>query len=137
MRGRGMMGDYYSQDYQTGCLADDEDNPMHTAMVAFFADALNLSEEELIIERSRGESLFAIASAEGLSDEEIVTLTQDFHTSFLESTDLDDEFFQNRYDRMQERWSGESSSSYPAGGCHGYGRSGNWGGMMGWFQPES
>ncbi|MBE0685472.1 MAG: hypothetical protein IH585_05685 [Anaerolineaceae bacterium] len=137
MRGRGMMGGYYGQSAQTGCLAGDVDNPMHTAMIPFFAEALGLSEDELNTRLSNGESLYAIAAEAGVSEEEFFSLMQDFHTSYWESADVDGSFFQNRYERMQERWSGEDSSGYPAGGCHGNGRSGNWGGMMGWFQPES
>jgi hypothetical protein len=137
MRGRGMMGGFYGQNAQTGCLAGDVDNPMHTAMITFFADALDLSEDELNKQLSDGESLSAIATEAGVTEEEFFTLMQEFHTSFWESADVDSEFFQNRFDRMQERWSGENASGYPAGGCHGNGRSGNWGGMMGWFQPES
>lgn len=137
MRGRGMMGGFYGQNGQTGCLAGDVDNPMHTAMITFFSDALDLSEDELNTRLIEGESLYAIAVEAGVTEEEFFTLMQEFHTSFWESADVDSEFFQNRYERMQQRWSGEGSSGYPAGGCHGFGRSGNWGGMMGWFQPES
>ncbi|PKO05330.1 MAG: hypothetical protein CVU41_11880 [Chloroflexi bacterium HGW-Chloroflexi-3] len=137
MRGRGMMGSFYGQNAQTGCLAGDVDNPMHTAMITYFADALGLSEDELNTRLSDGESLYAIAAAADFSEEEIYALMQEFHTSYWESADVDSEFFQNRYERMQERWSGEGSSGYPVGGCHGYGRPGNWGSMMRWFQPES
>jgi hypothetical protein len=110
---------------------------MHDAMLEYAAGVLNLSADEINTRILDGESLYQIAEAEGLSDDEIATLIQDFHTSFFESEDFDNEFFQSMYDRMQQRWSGEDSSGFGPGGCHGNGRSAGRGGMMGWFESES
>jgi hypothetical protein len=137
MWGRGMMGRYYAEEGQVGCILGDEENPMHDAMLEYAAGVLNLSADEINTRILDGESLYQIAEAEGLSDDEIATLIQDFHTSFFESEDFDNEFFQSMYDRMQQRWSGEDSSGFGPGGCHGNGRSAGRGGMMGWFESES
>jgi hypothetical protein len=137
MWGRGMMGRYYAEEGQVGCILGDEENPMHDAMLEYAAGVLNLSADEINTRILDGESLYQIAEAEGLSDDEIATLIQDFHTSFFESEDFDNEFFQSMYDRMQQRWDDEGYEGFPGGSCHGYGRSAGRGGMMGWFESES
>jgi len=95
MWGRGMMGRYYAEEGQVGCILGDEENPMHDAMLEYAAGVLNLSADEINTRILDGESLYQIAEAEGLSDDEIATLIQDFHTSFFESEDFDNEFFQS------------------------------------------
>lgn len=136
MWGRGMMGRYYAEEGQIGCVLGDEENPMHDAMLEYAAGVLNLSADEINARILDGETLYQIAESEGLSDDEIATLMQDFHASFFSSEDGSD-FFQGMYDRMQQRWSGEDVYGFGPGGCHGNGRSSGWGGMMGRYQPES
>ena len=137
MYGRGMMGGYFSQGNSSGCSFANQENPMHTAMLSYFSDALNISVDEIAKRMTEGETLFQIAAAAGLSEAEIGGLMQAFHASYFESSDLNNEFFQERLERMKQMWSGENFSGYPNGGCHSNGQFGNFGGMMRWLQPQS
>lgn len=72
MGGYGMMGWY------------DDESPMHDAMAAALADALELSVEELDARHEAGETLWEIAEAEGLSESEIQDLLLSAHDEALE-----------------------------------------------------
>ena len=137
MRGRGMMGRYFAEEDQVGCVLGNVENPMHDAMLEYAAGVLNLSADEINARILDGETLYQIAESQGLTDEEIVSMMQDFHSSFFSSEEGNSEFFQGMYNRMQEFWGDEGNEGFPGGGCHGYGRSAGRGGMMGWYQPES
>lgn len=136
MMGRGMMGRYYADENQVGCVLGDVENPMHDAMLEYAAGVLNLSADEINARILDGETLYQIAESQGLSNEEIITLMQDFHTSFFTSEDGNSGFFQGMYNRMQQMWDDEDFSGYPAGGCQGHGRFAGRGGMMGWDNSD-
>ena len=135
MMGRGMMGRFYADENQVGCVLGDVENPMHDAMLEYAAGVLNLSADEINTRILEGESLYQIAESQGLSNEEIIKMMQDFHTSFFTSEDNDSGFFQGMYNRMQQMWDDEDFSGHPGAGCQGYGRSAGRG-MMGWSNSD-
>lgn len=67
--GRGMMGGY-----GRGMMGSGGYGPMHTYMVDAFASALGMTSEELQAKIEAGETMWQIAQAQGLSDEEISAL---------------------------------------------------------------
>jgi len=124
--GYGMMGGY-------GWMGDG--SPMHEFMVNALADALGLSPEEIEARHDAGETLWEIASSEGLSEEEISDLLTTAHESALDEavsegwlTPEQAEWMQGHMDWM---WSEGGAGGF-GGHCGGGGWSGNntgWRGM--------
>ncbi len=73
MGGRGMMGGFTGQ-Y----------GPMHTTMVDAVAEKLGLKPEDVQSRLAAGETLWQIASATGLSDDQVRTALQDAHDVALQ-----------------------------------------------------
>lgn len=111
-----MMGEY--EGYAGGMMGfghmgwNSESGPMHEFMVASLAEALALSPEEIEERHDAGETLWEIAAAEGLSDEEIQDLMDSAHDDALEqavaSGWLSEEQAEWMDDHMEQMWSGEN-----------------------------
>jgi len=112
--GHGMMGGYAMYG---------EEGPMHEAMVAAVADALGLTPEEIEARHDAGETLWDIAAAQGLSDEEIQDLMLSTHDIALEQAVAEGLLTAEQAEwmvaRMGSMWTGEHNHS-----CDGTGRMG-------------
>jgi len=89
-------------------------------MVAAFAKALNLFAEEIEARHDAGETLWEIASAEGLSDQEIQDLMSGAHDLALEDAVANDWLTQEQAEWMDEHmvqmWSGDFGNGGHCGG---------------------
>jgi hypothetical protein len=130
--GSGMMGDYDghghgmmgSFGHGMGSGMMDEYGPMHESMVAALAEALNLSPEVLETRHDAGETLWEIAEAEGLGDEEIQELMFSTHDLALDDaianglmTTEQAEWMDAHMDQM---WSGDYQNGGFGGHCGGW-----------------
>jgi hypothetical protein len=68
-RGRGMMGGFGQ-----GMMGSGEYGPMHEYMEQALAAKLGLTEEEIEDKLAAGESMWSIAQAQGLTDDEVTAL---------------------------------------------------------------
>ena len=118
MMGSGMMG------------GDGEEGPMHEAMIDALAESLDLSPEEIETRHDAGETLWDIAEAEGLNDDELRELMFSSHGAALadavaygwltpEQADWMDE-------HMNQMWDGDYDH---CGGLSGDGSGVRWHGM--------
>ncbi len=119
MGGYGMMGSY-------GMYG--EEGPMHEAMIAAVAEALGLSPEEIEARHDAGETIWDIAAAQGLTDEEIRDLMLTAHDSALEQAVAEGWLTAEQAEwmdaHMESMWNGEYGNH-----CGGSG----WGNMsMNW-----
>lgn len=117
--GHGMMG-------WTG-----QEGPMHETMVKVFAEALNLSADEIEARHDAGETLWDIAITEGLSPEEIQELMFSSRDAALqeavEAGWLTPEQADWMDGHMNQMWDGEYNNHCGSG--TGYGPGGWWHGM--------
>jgi Spy/CpxP family protein refolding chaperone len=102
----GMMG------YGYGMMGwDGEEGPMHESMIDSLAESLDLSPQEIEARHDAGESLWEIAEAEGLSDEEIRELMFSSHDAALENAEINDWLTPEQSDWMNEHmnqmWDGD------------------------------
>ena len=126
--GPGMMGanDGFGSEYGHGMMGWDGDyGPMHEAMVAALADALDITPEEIEARHDAGETMWQIAEAEGLSAEEIQVLMFSAHDFALEDavangwmTETQAEWMDAHMDQM---WSGDYENGDFGGHCGGRG----------------
>jgi hypothetical protein len=105
--GRGMMGGFGGR----GMMGwNGEEGPMHEAMIAELAEVLGLEESEIEARHDAGETLWEIAEAEGLSDEEIQDLMFSAHDVALEEAVangwLTEEQAEWMEDHMNGMWEG-------------------------------
>lgn len=109
MQGGGMMG----RGQQGGASG-----PLHTYMVAAFADALNLTAEDLQAELDAGKTMWQVAEAKGLSIEEFQTLMVEARTAALKAAVADGVITQAQADWMLSRMQGRGGQGggYGAGG---------------------
>jgi hypothetical protein len=105
--GAGMMGRW----------GDGGFGPMHTGMVEAFAEALGLSPEEIETRLDAGESMYAIAQSQGLSNEEFFSLMVDARTKALEQAVADGVLTQEQADWMLERMNQRQATGYGPGNC--------------------
>ncbi len=84
MGGYGMMGGYDMMGGYGMYGMYGEEGPMHDAMIAAVAEALDLSPEEIEARHDAGETIWDIAAAQGLSDDDIRELMFTAHDSALE-----------------------------------------------------
>ena len=108
--GQGMMGRWSRGGY----------GPMHEYMVDAFAEALNLTHEELEAKLGDGETMWSIAQAQGLSDEEIADLMVEARTKALEQAVADGALTQEQADWMIQRMQEMQSAGFGPGYCHGF-----------------
>ena len=111
--GPGMMGGWG----QAGS------GPMHPYMVEAFAEALGLTPEELQAKLDDGETMYTVAQAQGLSDEEFSTLMVEARTTALEKAVADSVLTQEQADWMIQRMAQMQAQGFGpgAGGCGGFG----------------
>ncbi len=141
--GHGMMGDAYDHDYGHGMMGghglmgcDGEEGPMHDAMVAALAQALDLTPEELEARHDAGETMWQIAESEGLNADEIQDLMLSAHDSALEDAVADGQLTEEQASwmdtHMDQMWGGENVDGGFGGHCEG----GGWN-VMSPFQGEN
>ena len=117
--GQGMMGGWGQGGY----------GPMHEYMEDAFAEALNLTHEELEAKLADGETMWSIAQAQGLSDEEIADLMVNARTKALEQAVADGVLTKEQADWMTQRMQETQSAGFGPGYCHGFsgqGRGSGW-----------
>lgn len=121
--GQGMMG--------AGMMGwDGDEGPMHEAMIGALAEALGLSAEEVEARHDAGETLWDIAEAEGLNDDEIRELMFTAHDTALAEAVQDGWLSQGQADWMDEHMEQMWDDDY--GHCDGDDRPGpgaRWHGM--------
>jgi len=114
-RGYGMMGG-------RGMMGDGTTGPMHTYMIEALAPRLGLSVEDLQARIDAGETPYQIAQAQGMTDEQIVTLMSEAHTEALQAAVDAGVITQEQADWMSQRMGqmGQNGGrGYRAGGCTG------------------
>ena len=88
-----------------------EEGPMHEAMIDALAESLDLSPEKIESRHDASESLWEIAEAEGLSDEEIRELMFSSHDAALEDAEVDGWLTPEQADwmdkHMNQMWNGD------------------------------
>ena len=118
MMGSGMMG------WQGG------EGPMHEGMIASLAESLDLSPQEIEASHDGGESIWEIAAAEGLTDEEIRQLMFSTHDAvFTEAMNeglLTSDQADWMNDHMNQMWTGDDDH---CGGMSGNENGVRWHGM--------
>jgi hypothetical protein len=132
--GRGMMGGWsgrgsgmWGRGLRPGEAADTGDyGPMHDQMIETFAQAFDLSVEELEERLIAGESMWNIAEGSGLSFEQFRDLMLEARNKALSQAVTDglisQEHFQWMQSRMSQMWSGEYQPGFAS--CHGGGQRG-------------
>ena len=123
--GHGMMAGY-GRGYGHGMMGwNGEYGPMHEAMVAVIADALDITPEEIEARHDAGETMWQIAEAEGLSAEEIQALMFSAHDFALEDAVADGWMTEEQAEwmdaHMNQMWSGDYENGDFGGHCGGRG----------------
>lgn len=123
--GGGMMG--WRGQAQTGAYG-----PMHTYMINALAQAFGLTPEELQARHDAGETMWDIAQAQGLSEEQFAEVMLQARTSALQQAVADGVLTQEQADWMLSRMNQMHANGFGpgTGGCTGAGPAGR-GGMMG------
>ena len=111
--GRGMMGGY-----GRGMMGNGTYGPMHTYMVDALASALGMTSEELQAKIEGGETMWQIAQAQGLSDEEISALMLAARSDALQKAVEAGALTQEQADWMTAHM---QASGMTPGFCHGAG----------------
>ena len=93
--------------------------PMHEYMVPAFADALGITPEELQSRLDDGETMWDVARAQGLSDEEVYEVMEAAHSKALEQAVEAGVLTQEQADWMDEHMDQMHGESFTSGGCHG------------------
>ena len=109
--GRGMMGGYGSVMMGNGTYG-----AMHTYMVDAFASALGMTSADFQAKIEAGETMWQIAQAQGLSDEEISTMMLTARSDALQKAVEAGVLTQEQADLMNEHMQG---SGMTPGFCHG------------------
>ena len=129
----GMMGGYvhgygHGMHVLSGAEGMDwngEHGPMHEAMIATFAEALDLIPEEIEARHDAGETLWEIAEAEGLSAEEIQDLMFSTHDFALEDAVANGWMTEEQAGwmnaHMEQMWSGDYQNGSFGSHCGGGG----------------
>lgn len=118
---RGMMGGY----------RDNAEGPMHDAMVAAAADALDIDPAEMEERLEAGETLYSIAEEKGLTLEEFRTLQDDIRKNAIAAAVAEGAITQEQADWMLERMEYREKNG-GGSGCGMHGGRGVTGGGRGW-----
>ena len=112
----GMMGNWGEDGY----------GPMHTSMVEAVAEALGMTTNELQARLDKGETFYAIAQSQGLTDEQIQTLLDQAHDKALDKAVETGTITQEQADWMKEHHDQMWQNGTRAGqsGCMNGGRRG-------------
>lgn len=105
-----------------GMMGDDQDGLLHDQMVTVFAEKLGITVEEINTMLDSGETLYSIALAKGLTDEEITTLMVETRDQAIDQAVADGTLTQTQADWMKSRsnmMGTDSSSTRGSGGFRG------------------
>ena len=122
--GRGMMGGWGNRGSGPGMmgrLGQDGYGPMHEYMEDAFAEALGISHDDLEAKLDAGETMWSIAQAQGLSDDEIAKLMVDARTKALDKAVADGVLTQEQADWMSQHMQQMNGAGFGPGACHGAG----------------
>lgn len=122
--GRGMMGGWGSRGIGPGMMGrwgQGGYGPMHEYMEDAFAEALGISHDDLEAKLDAGETMWSIAQAQGLSDDEIAKLMVDARTKALEKAVADGVLTQEQADWMSQHMQQAQEAGFGPGACHGIG----------------
>jgi hypothetical protein len=105
MMGRGFDDDDFGPGMMGGRFAGDVGPRgwMHDDMVSAVAEKLGLSTEDLQGRLDKGETIYEVATAEGLSEEEFQATMEEAHTAAIDKALADGEITQEQADWMKER----------------------------------
>ncbi|MGB5845431.1 MAG: hypothetical protein WBG94_13365 [Anaerolineales bacterium] len=126
----GMMGSGYGM-MGSGMMGwEGDEGPMHESMIDSLAESLALTPQEIEARHDAGESIWEIAVAEGLTDEEISELMFSSHDAALEDAVLEGlltrEQVERMNDHMNQMWDGDYDH---CGGESGFDSNTRWRGM--------
>lgn len=115
--GRGMMGGWGRSMSGTGGYG-----PMHETMVAAAAEALGLTVDEVNEALANGETLWTLAEAQGMSQEDFSQVMLDARSQALDEAVAAGTITQEQADLMREHWQTMAENGFtPGAGCHGAG----------------
>ena len=121
--GRGMMGGWGNRGSGSGMMGRwgaGGYGPMHEYMEDAFAEALGISHEDLEARLDAGETMWSIAQAQGLSEDEIAKLMVDARTKALEKAVADGVLTQEQADWMSQHMGQAQDAGFGPGTCHGF-----------------
>jgi hypothetical protein len=120
--GQGMMGGRWNRSAQ-GSATTGEYGPIHEYMIAALAQAFNLTPEELEARHSAGETMWDIAAAQGITQEQFVETMLQARTTALSQAVDEGVMTQEQADWMLSRMNGMGGDGAGRGGagCPGMG----------------
>ncbi|MEJ2601212.1 MAG: hypothetical protein P8Z00_22970 [Anaerolineales bacterium] len=110
---------------------------MHTEMLATFAQAFNMNQEDLQTRLDAGETMWAIAQEKGLSADQFTQLMQQARSTALQQAVTDGTLTQAQADWMQQRSQGNYPDGYGPGSVNCDGSGMHQGGRGGRMQNSS
>lgn len=113
--GRGMMGRFW----QSGMMGNGSYGPMHEYMEQALAAKLGMSEEEIEEKLASGETMWSIAQAQGLADEEIFDLMLSARDEALKAAVAEGTLTQEQADWMAQHMQQGRGNGFGAGHCGG------------------
>ena len=122
--GRGMMGGWGNRGMGPGMMGrwgSGGNGLMHEYMEDAFAEAFGISHEDLEAKLDAGETMWSIAQAQGLSDDEIAKLMVDARTKALKKAVTDGVLTQEQADWMSQHMQQAQDAGLGPGACHGSG----------------
>jgi hypothetical protein len=115
-QGSGMMG---RRAYGIGMMGERGEGPLHEYMISAFAESIGLSAEEVETRHDDGESLFDIAIAEGIAEEDLTELFLQVREAALGAAVADGVITQEQADLMVEHMQSFQGRGFGSGleGC--------------------
>jgi hypothetical protein len=104
--GRGMMGGRGGMMGGMMGSADDQDGLLHDAMIAVYAEKLGISVDDLNARLAKGETMYQIATAKGLTAAEFQALISDARTQAIDQAVKAGTLTQAQADLMKQRGAG-------------------------------
>lgn len=94
--------------------------PMQAYVVTAFADKLDLSADEVNTRLANGETLYQIALAEGIAEDEIASFLTDVHTTAFDKAVADGVITREQADWMLQNMQSRFENGYGPGNCPRY-----------------
>jgi len=91
--------------------------PMHTYVIEAFAEKLGLSADEVDDRLDQGESMYQIALAEGIDEDQIASFMTEIHTTAFTNAVADGVLTEEQADWMLQRMQSRFDSGYGLGNC--------------------
>lgn len=135
MGGRGFHGGMMGG-WRAGADADYE-GPMHDAMIAALAEALDVTPAELEEAHDAGQTMWQFAEAKGLTADEFSQIMIAARTKALEQAVADGTITQAQADWMIQRMSQAQANGFGMGACGGFRQGGFRGGPGGRWAPPA